>query len=171
MKTITILDWDDTLFPTSWVIKNNNLDEYNFTDLDIQITKLINILIKIGNIFIVTNALPIWINRTLNVLPRTKSYIKLYNIQIRYPRLEYNITNNLHSKIPVFNDIYTNNSRYEPLRIISIGDDQFEFIALKNLLRSKNKKSLNFIWFKKQPDYTASIEQISCVCENIHSIK
>ena len=61
-STLIILDWDDTLFPTSWVNKNNieilnNTDvlyKKYFKNIDISLLKLFKILSQCGDIIIIT---------------------------------------------------------------------------------------------------------------------
>ena len=78
-NSIIFIDWDDTLFPTSWVNKNN-IDIKNITDYSIfiKLDQYINTLLKkITNkceIVIVTNALKKWILSCLNLLPQTKLF-------------------------------------------------------------------------------------------------
>ena len=84
-KTLVILDWDDTLFPTSWLIKNN-IDltdkkvQYKyiifFSRLDSILYKLLSNLSKLGYVLIVTNAMKKWVKITANVLPNTKKLFK-----------------------------------------------------------------------------------------------
>lgn len=84
-KTLTILDWDDTLFPTSWIVKNNiNLNDKNmqnqyivfFSRLDTVLYDLLNKLLKHGQIIIVTNAVIKWVIISSNMLPHTQKILK-----------------------------------------------------------------------------------------------
>ena len=78
--TLIILDWDDTLFPTSWISKNNieflsneNKDLlYNkfFYKLDIKLVNLFTKMNKCGKIIIITNALLNWIDMSISILPQ-----------------------------------------------------------------------------------------------------
>ena len=64
-ETLIILDWDDTLFPTSWLYQNkidlsdsHIRNEYQtlFAELDNILYSLLIKLINLGKVVIVTNA-------------------------------------------------------------------------------------------------------------------
>ncbi len=172
MKTIFILDWDDTLFPTSWVNKHNNLNIFDFSKLDYYLSLFIQHIMHHGVVIIVTNALPNWIDISLSVLPNTKYILNIHNIQFRYPRLEnkYQSNTNL-SKVDTFIDIYMKHKNNVPLNIICIGDDIYEYIASKKLINIKGYKKIHFIRIKKQSDYDSLINQINHIGKNIYNLK
>jgi hypothetical protein len=141
-KNIIILDWDDTLFPTTWVnmnkfkLQKNNIDI--FKNLDNLLLTLFNNLNKLGDIIIITNAMIIWINTCLKVLPKTKVVLKKFNIKIKSAREEYRnqTPDPTQWKIESFkkniNKKYTN--------IISVGDSLSEYKALVDLYKKNDKK-------------------------------
>ena len=84
MHTLTILDWDDTLFPTNWVISTGiNLHDikvrskfaFLFGILDRAVFKLLEQLLLCGDVVIITNAMPEWVHTSMNVLPLTSQII------------------------------------------------------------------------------------------------
>ena len=83
-NTLIILDWDDTLFPTSWVNKNDiNIININkigyikyFEKIDISLNKLFNNMVNLGDVLIITNALLNWIDISSKILPLTNNTIK-----------------------------------------------------------------------------------------------
>lgn len=87
MKNIIFIDWDDTLFPTTW-IHNNNIDCTNkedinkyklfFLELDKSITNLLEILTNNNDnaVYIITNANKKWVEICLSTLPNTASLIE-----------------------------------------------------------------------------------------------
>src|SRR5206468_3898165 len=95
-STLIILDWDDTLFPTSWLTNNQiNLHDINsktkyssyFKRLDTVLFNLLSRLSKFGKVIIITNALPVWIKLTSTVLPNTSKLLE--NIKIISARKIY----------------------------------------------------------------------------------
>lgn len=152
LTNLFIIDWDDTLYPTTWVNKNNIdinnknlLSEYKlyFIELDKTISMLLDTLNKIGDIFIVTNASINWIKSCLINLESTRKIIIKNNIRIVSARDSYSKYNNSPTewKILTFQDIVEDiiekiNVNIKPntiINIISVGDAMYEYIALINL--------------------------------------
>ena len=91
LTNIFIIDWDDTLYPTTWVNKNsidvgntNVLEEYKiyFLELDKTISSLLKSLNDVGDVWIVTNANINWIKSCLMGLEMTKRTIITNKIRI-----------------------------------------------------------------------------------------
>jgi len=87
--TLIILDWDDSLFPTSWSTRNNiNLiDSQNrwryvpiFKELDNTLYNFLRKLKKYGKVIIITNAMTSWVYDSVSVLPKTSRIIKSIDI-------------------------------------------------------------------------------------------
>ena len=178
-NTLIILDWDDTLFPTSWTIKQNinvnNADPSIFSDLDKLLYKLLKQLIKCGKVIIVTNAMTKWVYLSSKVLPKTKKIIK-NNIEIISAREKYQ------SKYP--NDIFTwkkqvfktivmhyyNNQKTQ--NIVSVCDADYEFKALINLWNSKYEKYriLKTVRFMSSPTYEQLLDQLNVLLNSVNNI-
>jgi hypothetical protein len=151
LTNIFLIDWDDTLFPSTWINKNkinlqdnNSITEYKlyFLDLDKAISNFLQIFSNVGDIYIVTNASLNWIRTCLNVLQLTSKSIILNKIRIISARDLYsNITNSIIEwKIRTFKNIIIENlnkinkiRQNTYLNIFSLGDAKYEYIALLNL--------------------------------------
>lgn len=152
LTNLFIIDWDDTLFPTSWINKNsidfnkpNTYSEYKlyFLELDKTIGTLLNSLNEVGDVWIVTNASIKWIKSCLIILNQTRNTIIKNNIRIVSARDSYSQNNSSPTewKILTFQDIIedilnkiTKNIKPNTyINIISIGDAMYEYIALINL--------------------------------------
>ena len=180
--TLIILDWDDTLFPTTWVTsgnidiknigKNPTLVSY-FKNLDIELEELFKILINLGHVMIITNAQLNWINISSTILPLTSKFLKTNNkslkpvevISARAFATPYSENPNDWKKI-TFEYIILNaykNKKYN--NVISIGDAEYEYNALVNLYNqdSKNYKLLKSIKFIKYPPKKILIDQIKVI--------
>ena len=91
LTNIFLIDWDDTLFPSSWINSNNinlqnesSINDYKlyFLDLDKVVSGFLDSLNKVGDIYIVTNASLSWIKTCLNILQLTSKTIILNRIRI-----------------------------------------------------------------------------------------
>jgi hypothetical protein len=152
LTNIFIIDWDDTLYPTTWINKNSIdvsktfiLEKYKvyFLELDKTISVLLDSFNQIGDIWIVTNANINWIKSCLLGLDLTRKTIIKNNIRIVSARDLYSSNNNSPTewKILTFQDIIEDimnkiNKKIKPntyVNIISIGDAMYEYMALLNL--------------------------------------
>jgi hypothetical protein len=126
MKNIIFIDWDDTLFPTTWIHNNNinctNKEDINkyklfFLELDKSLTNLLEILTDNNNnaVYIITNANKKWVEQCLSNLPKTSSIIEK-DVTIISSKDMYNQKTNsmMDWKILTFkdiiNDVYFNNT-------------------------------------------------------------
>lgn len=171
MITLIILDWDDTLFPSSWVIKNNInlLDVENrwryielFSGLDKVLYSLLKKLKKYGKVFIITNALLSWVADCTAVLPKTSQL--LYSIKIISARqlFQYHYSDMMEWKKNTFKYIVDGNYTYDIMNIISIGDAEYEYRALIDLYTfKKNKKILKSIKFLRNPTLNILLDQLT----------
>jgi hypothetical protein len=182
-NTVIIIDWDDTLFPTSWVTQNkinlNNhksIDKYiqYFEQLDRSLIKLLNKILCYGKIIIITNALLEWIKISSVIIPNT--YLLLKKIKIVSARQKYQ----KYSSDPM---IWKKNAfKYEInmeiqnnlfINVLSIGDALYEYNALVNLKNLNTPKLLKSIKFLKSPSHDKLIDQLNVlynvieyVCKN-----
>lgn len=183
-KSYIIIDWDDSLFPTSWVT-NKKLDlktkqahhthSIIFSELDNVVYNLLKTIGEHGKILIVTNASLTWFNTSLKILPNVSTFIK--------------------KNVPVFSarDIYSSKYPNDQLKwkkllyikllqpmaqqgniknIVSIGDGPSEFYALINLAF---KNSNNGIYFKSMrllttPNFKLLLDQLHVINSNASKI-
>ena len=184
-NTLILIDWDNTLNPTSHTIKNN-IDINNpknkskhihyFKELDNTLYNLLTNIIKYGRIVIVTNAMEKWIDITTDILPKTKDII-YDNIDIisardkyqkKYPFKQYMWKK--HSFAEVVSKHFTNDDDIE--NIISIGDADYEFKALIDLYKTfdDKKRLLKSIRFMKSPSYICLLDQLDVLNKNFGRI-
>jgi len=181
-KTLIILDWDDTLFPTTWVTNSNidikNIEKtpylYNyFKILDRDLQELFKILINLGDVIIVTNAQLNWINISSNILPLTNKFLRLNKknnkpievISARSFASQESSNPNDWKRITFDYLLYNayQNKKYN--NITSIGDAEYEYTALVNLYshNTDNYKILKSIKFIKYPPKEILIDQIKVI--------
>jgi len=178
-KTLIILDWDDTLFPTSWYIKNDiNLSNHKnrfkyidkFDELDKVLSETLKLMNKYGKTIIVTNALHSWIEISSSVLPLTKNIMKNMDVISARERYQGNYDINEWKK-KTFED-ETSETSYN--NIISMGDADYEYNALVNLYDllkvDKKNKYLKTIKFIKTNNYNTHLEQLYVIKNNVKNI-
>lgn len=196
LKTIIGIDFDNTLYPTSWTNKNminlsseESVKEYKlyFLELDKTIADFLTELLNYGQIYIITNASMKWIKTCLNVLPSTQKLIMDNYIRIVSARDIYGQTSTSPTewKIKTFRDIIqreinnlpSNNDCVTFLNIISIGDANYEYVALlklddyfKNTNPNMNYllKSIKFI--EDDPHFDIIISQLQVIKKNAKTI-
>jgi hypothetical protein len=184
-KSLIILDWDDTLFPTSWINKNK-IDLTNetqqqkhivfFSKLDSILYDLFSKITKSATVIIVTNAVVRWILLSSVMIPNTQKLLRdhvtvlsardIY--QSKYP-------NDMHVwKKALFQNIVQEHfDKYPYQNIISIGDAEYEFIALTDLYHHqhvKNGRLLKSIRFVRDPSFKSILDQLNVLNNSIHNI-
>ena len=196
LTNIFIIDWDDTLFPTTWVNSNSinitnsdDLAKYKiyFLELDKTISQLLESLNKVGDIWIVTNASIRWISSCLKILNSTRKTIIDNNVRIVSARDSYSKNNNSPTewKIMTFQDIIQDiinkiANKVKPntwINIISIGDAMYEYIALLNLdnfiktyIKRINSNDFKYLLknvkFIEKPEFSLIIDQMNVLNKN-----
>jgi len=180
-STLIILDWDDTLFPTSWTV-SKNIDlinplmrkKYiqNFHDLDIILSSLLTALSNYGTIVIITNAMPEWIELSSSVLPKTKKILQ--HLEVISAREMYQSTYNMSEwkklafKYLIFK--HAEKNRYNNL--LSIGDADYEHVALvalydSEIIPNKYMKSIKFV---RSPEYEVLLDELRQIEKDVKYI-
>lgn len=180
--TLIILDWDDTLFPTNWVLRNDiNLmtsqsrNQYivHFQELDKVLAKLLYKLSSYGKVVIITNALPEWIKMSSVVLPNTSNIIKKLRVVSARAMYQQFSSNMMSWKEMAFKSELINEFKHHNfLNIISIGDAEYEYRALISLNKWKpsTQKVLKSIRFMKDPSHDILIDQLEVLINAIPEI-
>jgi len=206
LNNIFIIDWDDTLFPTTWVNENSisltneeSVNEYKlyFIELDKAISSLLETFNNMGQVYIVTNANINWIKVCLSILPLTKKTVIKNNIRIVSARDMYSSETSSPTewKINTFRDILKNvifkmeatvrgavpntmvkipNISNTFINVISLGDAQYEYMALVNLddyFKTYNSdKNVNYLLksvkFIDKPSFDYIIDQLQVIRKN-----
>lgn len=162
-NTVFIVDWDDTLFPSTWFISKQKIEtEQLLIKLDKYIEKLLNKMIKMGQVIIISNATLQWIQISSSMLPNASKIIK--NLKIISTRDKYK------TKTKAFNDIIGTKIKFGYVNIISMGDAEYEYDALIQLNKIPKEKYLKAIKFAKIPNYSNVVYQLKSLIENIDNI-
>jgi len=169
MHTLTILDWDDTLFPTNWVISTG----INLHDIKVRskfaflFGKLLEQLLLCGDVVIITNAMPEWVHTSMNVLPLTSQIIDSKINIISARKLYQHHVETIDWKKHAFRDHFTrhySNKKEDYQNVISIGDAEYERRALIQLYgwddHQPGKRFLKTIRFIQVPSFTVLVDQL-----------
>jgi hypothetical protein len=171
-KTLIILDWDDTLFPTTWITTNeinlrNNIDvdkhRQYFSQVDLDLNNLLIKLTQCGTVIIVTNALLSWIKLSTAILPRTSKTMEKIKVISARGDYQNKSANPMDWKKLAFESIIQGMEK-KINNIISVGDAEYEYNALISLYDSnynpKYYKLLKSVKFIKYPTKDVIIDQI-----------
>jgi len=169
-KTLFILDWDDTLFPTNWVINNGiklvltkSHSQYMnyFQELDRVLYKFLKQITSIGKVIIVTNAMLEWVNISSVILPQTYSILKKVKIISARERYRNKSQNIWDWKKMAFRDVIDIEfQKSNIINVISVGDAEYEYQALIALNKKRGKKYLKSIKFMREPSHEILIDQL-----------
>ena len=179
-NTLIILDWDDTLFPTSWASKYNInisnsktriLYEDFFKDLDNILFTFLTNLIKQGTIYIITNATSEWVKISSIILVKTYNFINNNKIQIISARTLYEKKHAPSEwKKHAFKDVILKEFKNANImNVISVGDSEYEHNALIEMSKIYTDKIKFLKSFKLMlnPNYNTIVDELS-VLNNIH---
>ena len=122
-------------------------------------------LTNCGKVFIITNALLNWIDMSVNILPKTSKLLKKNIIKIVSARGEYShYTSNMTEwkKLAFKRELQSLLQNTKINNIISIGDAEYEYMALINLYENNKQKYrlLKSIKFKRNPNIYEIDEQL-----------
>lgn len=180
-NTLIIIDWDNTLYPTSWVM-DNGIDltdprsrykymEY-FKELDKNLEMLLKHMNTLGEVVIITNAMLEWVELSVSVLPKTKKYLSNIDIISARKRFQNSADMTEWKKLTFMEELTKKVKKHKIQNIISIGDAEYEYHALINLYKmdALPHKYLKSISFVRSPDFWTLIYQIKMMRQHISAI-
>ena len=183
-NSLIIFDWDDTLFPTSFLASNGYLyDGFSFSEKDEKIQKkiekleksvidLINLSLTKGEVYIITNAAIGWVEcSSKNYYPNF--YKMLNKIKIISARGEFEniFPNNVQEwKMKSFSNLknYFNNKLVT--NIICLGDSMLEIEAGKILANCFQEAFIKTVKFKENPKPDELNKQLILVKNQFNAI-
>lgn len=178
MKRIIIFDWDDTLFPSTYLSINNivskecinNFERDYIEILSKDVVSLLEKLLEKYPVYILTNAEYSWIrhciDRWYNPLSTIIDKISVVSARDNYKNKHESSS---HWKYLSMNDIFTFEGEYDSLEVISIGDSEDERSAIRKHY-DENKIKYKSIKLTYRPDLEILHTQIISLKEMIDSI-
>jgi len=161
LTTIGIIDWDDTLFPSTfirshmdWINNPSSMPEIyhnKFTKLSNYIKSLINNMKLYGEVIIITNAKAGWVQTSCKLMPDLLPLLSTISIISARSDWEYINPSPNKWKEFAFNkkivEILGNNENII-INLICIGDSLYEHDAALNVAHFINTYTTNYIFTK-----------------------
>jgi hypothetical protein len=181
-NTIIFIDWDDTLFPTSWIMEKNvdlinPLSRLKYSDffkrLDDELSEALKTMISLGEVVIITNALTEWVQLSLSILPKTKKVMKHISVVSARQRYQNKADMTEWKKHTFLEELEMRSKNKYYANILSLGDADYEYNALLNLYDKVTlapHKYLKSIRFIKRADYKILLEQLSLIKNHITDV-
>ena len=172
-NNLFIFDWDDTLLPTSFlnkeeIINNEDLpEEYTelFSILEKSVLKILNLSLKKGDVYIITNSSIGWVQFSAEkYYPKLKSIIN--KINIISARNEYEDSYPGEAKLwkqKAFLNLKNKINLNLATNIICIGDSIFELEAGKILASKINNSFIKTIKLKQNPCPEDLVKQLDLI--------
>ena len=180
-NSIIIFEWDETLFPTSFLTPFRILDEHmNLSDneknklleLEQATLKILSKSVERGDAFIITNAINGWVENSAHRFYPNIIQI-LEKIKIIYAKEEYEKIfpgNQKKCKIEAFSNLQNKYNRKLVTNIICIGNSLFEMEAGRILASKFNNAFIKSIKFKKKPKLDELLTQLKSLGDQFDSI-
>eukprot|EP01016_Furgasonia_blochmanni_P013849 TRINITY_DN1712_c0_g2_i4.p1 TRINITY_DN1712_c0_g2~~TRINITY_DN1712_c0_g2_i4.p1 ORF type:complete len:445 (-),score=101.38 TRINITY_DN1712_c0_g2_i4:354-1649(-) len=179
-RTICVLDWDDTLCPTTFLTIAGYLgvrqtDSRDFRILDQIVTELIEQILKECDLYLVTNACKGWVeSSSKRFLPNTFAALRRNRLQIISARHEFE------AKFPgdplrwKFEAMVRISQAYDPYGLanfIGIGDSVHEIEAIKSMAKKRFINPIvKTVKFCENPKPEDLIRQIQLVLQKFEHI-
>ena len=169
MTTIIIFDWDDTLFPTTHLNKNKFIDQKTLRTIDLAVYSLLSRALLNGKVFLITNASLEWVNDSTQKLPLIRSLLRS-SVGLISARDNYSwYANDINVwKQLAFDDLIK--AQWNVRKVVSIGDDKYEYLALRRLGSNSNRLTLKSVKTTFRPTIWKLIDQIRAIDARIDGI-
>lgn len=180
-QTIVIFDWDDTLFPTSFLsavgfekVRSEARIQDALSRIDKRVSRLLQKALRVGRTCIVTNAMKNWVETSsATYLPLTYGLLRRNEISVVSARAQYekSYPNDpkrwkqeafLDIKESLENSVFTN--------IICVGDSTVELEAAQYLSKVLDQAILKTIKMKEGPTLEELSKQHETVLEKFDQI-
>jgi hypothetical protein len=180
-QTLVIFDWDDTLFPTTFLtyvgfekVQTEAKIQNLLNKIDKLVSKLLLKAIKFGKTCIVTNASHNWVETSSqNYLPMTYEVLRRNDISVISARAKYEKqfpNEPKRWKQEAFVELRANLNGEMLANIICIGDSTLELEAAQHFCSALSQAILKTIKFKQAPRIEELLKQQEVVLEKFAKI-
>lgn len=160
-----ILDWDDTLYPTSVIRLNQPYSIFDMERVDIVVEHFLRFMTKyFDEIIILSNGSAEWLNYSIGPMFRTRKWIEDHQILVLSARDEYEPTGLIYPRWKLHNLLYIlSQPKYVKIKkIVGVGDSDIDYIAV-NKSATWLDKECYFYKFDEQQDIPKLINSIEKV--------
>jgi hypothetical protein len=180
-NSLIIFDWDDTLLPTTFLTPNgfysdetvlSEVDSFRVKRLDDKVFKLLNMAAKRGDIYIITNAAPGWVEYSAQRF-YSQVYKILKNVKIISARGEfekYHPGDSRQWKIEAYLKMIKNMNVNLITNIICLGDSIIEIEAAHILASKFCHAYIKTIKFREMPKPEELDKQLNLVINQFDQI-
>lgn len=173
-KTLIIVDWDDTLLPTTWLTWNKEVDLRN-SNFGGIVRDFLKKATELGQVVIITNADPSWVYETSELyLPEILYYLRVIPICSARQFAQNSPNDMLHWKYRAFNCVIQQFSNsFEGMKnIVSIGDSQWDRDALFGVFETNKNVQIvpKAVKFLGSPSFEALGEEILILTSKLEEI-
>lgn len=178
-NSLFIFDWDDTLFPTSFLV-NGKIYEQNLSEelekllseLEVLVINILNFSLSKGDVYIITNSSFTWFSYSSDkYFPNLNNILK--KIKIISARDEYEDLypgKNQLWKEKAFLKLNNNLNKNLVTNIICFGDSLIELEAGKKLASEFSNSFCKTIKFKENPELEDLIKQLNLISAQLNYI-
>mmetsp|Transcript_22628 Transcript_22628/g.52842 ORF Transcript_22628/g.52842 Transcript_22628/m.52842 type:complete len:307 (-) Transcript_22628:89-1009(-) len=180
-QTVIIFDWDDTLLCTSWL--NNRMDqrkedelppvvERHLRDIEKAARKLLELAMRLGHTFIITNAATGWVEYSSakwvpELLPVLQK-VRVISARTKYePQFPGEVSK---WKIEAFLEVQRQLDSQIITNLISLGDSNFEMDAVQVMGQQFSQALIKTIKFRENPYPEELLKQLELVSAKFERI-
>jgi hypothetical protein len=175
VETLIFFDWDDTLFPTSWLQRQDSLDDEAFEllrKLESGVEKTLQLALQFGRVVIVTNARQGWVEMCWAKMWPSLSKV-LEEVDIVSARSTYEACSHRQSqwkRLAFEHEMQIlDTSNALQYNVISLGDSLHEQSAVVALCEKRPNCCAKSVKFMEAPEIEQLIDQhefvLSCFSE------
>jgi hypothetical protein len=172
-----MLDWDDTLLPTTWLQTQSSMEPSTMAETVQEVTAVVRAAKALGTVVIITNAMHGWVETCCRSFAPDLEY-ELEDVRIIYARPDADADGRIQMppstwKRHAFEEEVNRfrlNSRQRCLNLVSVGDSLYERDAL---LRANFRDGSCFrksVKLMEYPSATRLVQQLRFVSEHMHEL-
>jgi len=186
LETLLIFDWDDTLFPSTWleqlgsqncqIVDLSGDEQVQLQELGRCVERTLSLAMQHGRVVIVTNAAAGWVEHScskflpalcpllekLDIISARSSYERFApGFPVEWKRLAFG---------DVVDAAYEDCDADQWRNIISIGDAMFEHDALASVTKDMRHCLAKTVKFSERPALEHLIEEHHVLCSCLHDV-
>ena len=180
-NSLIIFDWDDTLLPTSFLspkgiyddtVKLSQRDKDKLSKLETHVLKILQLAIEKGNVYIITNAGPGWVEFSAEkYYPSVVELLKKITIISARGEYESKYPNDSRMwKIQAFLNIQKDFNSDLVTNIICLGDSFIEMEAGHSLAGKFQQDFIKTVKFRESPKPEELNKQLTLICQQFNGI-